>query len=392
MVIADYCPPASYGGAKGMSIEAIVRYLLPDEARSGLRHPASAAEARAVMDRHPEVSCLAIRQQGSGYCFEELLCENRTCIDRSRNIFDSIRRLIGKHQLPLRGERFLFHFKGDACEYRPDFPLLSNSRNVGNERVILWPLLIRNNYLLSFARYSPYLHDEITRYRHKPDQVAWADKRPMFFFRGRNSGNPFSSVQYPWNRFRCSRQMLLDEALRLPDDLRARVDIGFNELYPKVVLLRKNKGRGTFLAERFGQHLADGSCLADVQNDITLLLSHIKPALGMTQMYLHKYQLCPEGFDCSSALSWVLASNSLAIVPPFHYENVIINSRQLQPYRHFLPIREDYADLAEVMRWALEHDEECRQMVCEASAYMRPFVDETCMEAVQTAMLEILLK
>jgi hypothetical protein len=398
MVIADYGqaamnmnqPPLT-GQASKLRSDPIVRYLMPPDAQSWLRHPASIEETREILDKYPEVSCLWIRPQDGRYIFKKLLCTNVVCIDRSHNVFDGIRGIIGKYQLPIRSDRFIFHFKGDACEFRPDFPLLANSRDVGNDRVILWPLLIRKNYLLSFARYSPYLHDEITRYRYKPDNIVWENKSPIFFFRGRNSGNPFCSVQYPWNRFRYSRQRLLEEAMRLPEDLRAHVDIGFNELYPKIAVLKKNWGSRAFLEERFGKYLIEGGTLEDVQEDIELLLSHIKPSLSMTKMYRHKYLLCPEGFDCSSALSWVLASNSLAIVPPFHYENVIINSRQLKPYTHFLPIREDYADLADVMRWALAHDDECRQMVREANAYMRPFIDERSMAEVQKSIIEILL-
>lgn len=390
MVIADH-GPAAMKMTPSMSSDSLLRYLMPPEAQACLRHPASADEAGEILNKYPEVSCLWIRPRDGRYVFKELLCANRVCIDRSRNVFDSIRTMVGKSKFPMGGDRFIFHFKGDACEFRPDFPLLANSRDVGNNRVILWPLLIRNNYLLSFVRYSPFLHDEITRYRSKPDTIAWESKSAVFFFRGRNSGNPFRSVQYPWNRFRCSRQGLLDEALRLPEGLREHVDIGFNELYPKVAVLKKNRGSLAFLDQRFGQYLHAGNTLEDVQGDVELLLSHIKPSLSMTKMYQHRYLLCPEGFDCSSALSWVLASNSLAIVPPFHYENVIINGRQLTPYTHFLPIREDYADLAEVMRWALDHEDECRQMVREANAYMRPFVDEGGMAAIQNTILEHLL-
>lgn len=371
--------------------DPMLDYLMPPEVQSWLHHPASIEEAREILERHLEVSCLWIRQQGGRYDFKELLCRNKTCLDRSRNVFASIRGIVEKHRLPVRGDRFIFHFKGDACELRPNFPLLANSRNIDNDRVILWPLLIRRNYLFSFTRYSPYLHDEITKYRHKPDSIAWENKLPIFFFRGMNSGNPFCSVQYPWNQFRCSRQRLLDEALGLPEGLRRYIDIGFNELYPRVATLKKNVGNKLFLEGRFGKYLVAGRTVDHVQEDIARLLPYIKPSLRITELFRYRFLLCPEGFDCSSALSWVLASNSLAIVPPFHYENVIINGRQLKPYTHFLPIREDYADLAEVMRWALAHEDECRQMVHEANTYMRPFVDDGSMAAVQKTILEHLL-
>jgi hypothetical protein len=371
--------------------ETLLRYLMPNAGPGALRQPASLDEAKNILDRHPETSCLVLRQDSGRTVFEELLCANRTCIDRSRDVFASIQATVRKHRIPVGGQRFIFHFKGDACELRPDFPLLANSRNVGNEQVILWPLLFKKRYLLSFARYSPYLHDEITCYRHKPDDVPWEKKAPIFFFRGRNSGNPFCSIQYPWNGFRSSRQQLLVEALRLPADLRPLIDIGFNELYPKRKILVRKHGDRAFLEGGLGRYLKGGCTIADLEGDIALALSHIKPSLGAPHIYRYRYHFCPEGFDCSSSLSWVLASNSLAIVPPFHYENVIINSQTLKPYVHFLPIKEDYSDLADVMRWAVSHDDECRQMVANANAYMRPFVDPACMEEAQRIMISRLV-
>lgn len=370
-----------------MTDEILLRYLMPQAGSDALRHPTSLEEAKSILDRHPETSCLALIQDSGRVVCEELLCANRTCIDRSRNVFASIRATIKKHQIPVGGKRFIFHFKGDACELRPDFPLLANSRDVGNARVILWPLLLKSRYWFSFARYNPHLHDEITYYRYKPDDVPWEKKTPAFFFRGRNSGNPFCSVQYPWNRLRSSRQQLLVEALCLPPELRPHIDIGFNELYPKRRTLARKRANRTFLETNLGRYLKEGSTIADLESDIALMLSHIRPSLGAPHIYRYRYHLCPEGFDCSSALSWVLASNSLAIAPPFHYENVIINSQALKPYEHFLPIREDYGDLAEVMSWALAHDDECRRMVANANAYMRPFVDPACMAEAQRIMI-----
>jgi len=374
-----------------MNVESIVNYLMPSYHNAFVRHPESLDEAQAIVNRHLETSCLVIRKNKDTYVFDELLCADKTCIDRSQNVFSSIKAIIKKHRITVSGERYIFHFKGDACHEEPDFPLLSNSRNVGNGNIILWPLLIRRNYLLTPYRYSPFLHDEITRFRNSPDKIVWDEKIPVFLFRGMNSGNPFPSVKYPWNQSRVSRCALLVESLKLPSELRTMVDVGFNELYPRGKLLRKKFRDKEFLASSCGKYLQQGSTIEDLQNDVELALANLKPSLSRTRLYRYKYLLCPEGFDCASALSWVLASNSLAIVPPFHYENVIINSQALRPYVHFLPIREDYSDLADVMRWALAHDQECRQMVQDANKYMQPFVNGNCMERVQRQIIEKLL-
>lgn len=373
------------------NIESVIQHLMPYYRRVHPYHPKSVDEAKGVLEKHLEVSCLVIQQENDHYIFDELLCENKTCIDRSRNVFNSIKSFIGNHNIQVKGLKFIFHYKGDACNLLPEFALLSNSRNVGNERIVLWPLLMKREYLFSRTRYSPYLHDEVTRYRGKPDRIPWDDKKTVFVFRGRNSGNPFSAIQYPWNQFRHSRCKLLTESLKLPQELRSMVDIGFIELYPKIRIVRKIIRDAEYLETTYTKYLRDGCDISDLKKDMEISLSHIKPSIDRGQLCQYKYQFCPEGFDCSSALTWVLASQCLAIAPPIHYENVIVNSRALQPHVHFLPIREDYGDLEEVMRWALAHDEECRQIVCNANAYMGPFVDEGCMIQAQKRVIEYLL-
>ena len=381
----------SDGSGTDMDVASLVGYLMPFDGREGLSHPASIDEARQILAGHPGLSCLVVAQRNERYRFEELLCSDKACLDRSENVFDSIKALIKTHRIAVAGTRFIFHFKSDACEYQSQFAVLSNSRDVGNPRVVLWPLLMKKECLLTFTRYKPHLHHEITRYLKAPDSISWARKASVFFFRGMNSGNPFTSIQYPWNRFRRSRQDLLVEALRLPQDLQVLVDIGFNKLYPKRQILERQLAAPALLEEQFTGYLRDGCSISDLRYDIELLLAQIKPSLSMQQMYGFRYIFCPEGFDCSSALPWVLASNSLAIVPPFHYENVIVNSQALKPYVHFVPIREDFGDLPEVMRWVLAHDAECQQIVRNANDYMRPFVDQQCMITVQKAIIEKLV-
>lgn len=354
-------------------------------------HTKTLEQAREIVKNHHETSCLCIQNRNSRYIFEQILCSNKTCIDRSINVFNSIRKIIKNHRIPVNGARFIYHFKGDACNLSTPFPLLANSRKIGNTNIILWPLLLKTHYLLTGIKYDPYLHDEITKYLHAPDRLTWNQKEAVFLFRGMNSGNPFPSISYSWNMERESRCKLLLESLRLPNKLRSFVDVGFNKTYPRSKTLRQIHKNLPYLESTFSKHLREGSSIKTLQDDIQLVLSHLKPSLTRTQLYNYKYLLCPEGFDCASALSWVLASNSLAVAPPFHYENAIINSKSLKPYVHFLPICEDYSDLAEAIMWTREHDDACQRMVSNANEYMQPFTSSHWMERVQAGILRNLL-
>lgn len=354
--------------------------------------PTSLAAAKLLVEQHLETSCLAINQNGAHYTFKEFFCENKTCLDRSKNVFDSIKKTILTYNIQTKGWKFIFHYKGDACNINAkNFNLLANSRNINNENIILWPLLMKNEYRFSLMRYNSILHDEINKYLHGQDKKLWQDKKSTFIFRGRNSGNPFSCTQYPWDRSRASRCNLLLEHLKLPNILKNSADVGFNELYPKFKNIKRNIDNLEFLNDKFSKFLIPGKNITDLQAEIKLVSNYIKPAISKNKILEHKYILCPEGFDCSSSLCWVLASNSLAVVPPFHYENIIINSRYLKPYIHFLPIKEDYSNLNEVINWALNNDQACKEMVEHANTYMKHFIDEDSMLFVQKTIIQRLL-
>ena len=86
-------------------------------------------------------------------------------------------------------------------------------------------------------------------------------------------------------------------------------------------------------------------------------------------------------------LNWVLASNSLAICPPFHYENVIINSNKLKPYVHYIPIKEDYSDLDDIIDWCLNNDNKCKQIVINANNYMKNLKNKKYMYNIQKEII-----
>jgi len=391
-----------------MDIDEIIFHWMPHDFKA-INRPNTLDEARLVVEKNLEVSCLAINKHNSRYTFNEILNRRGACLNRSKNVFFNIRKIIKNNRIDIEDQKFIFHFKGDACSFKYGFPILANSRNINNPNITLWPLCEKKNIIF---------HDEINKYLKNPDGLAWENKSSQFIFRGMNSGNPFSCVQYKWDTERNSRCDLLLEYLKLPEVLKALVDIGFYRLYPTHLkfysyklpdalramvsiglnLLHPNHSRFDFtknkihyLENEFLKNLKDGKTLYDLQSEIELVVKYIKPPIRMKELLKYKYIFCPEGFDCSSSLCWVLASNSLAIVPPFHYENSVISSKRLKPYVHFLPIKEDYSNLGEVIQWAINNDGECKEMVRNANNYMRHFINKESMLLVQKTIVEKLL-
>lgn len=367
-----------------MNIETIISHWMPHDFKNAINPPTSLEEAKLIVANNIEVSCLAIEHRNGRYLFTEILCVNKTCINRSKFVFNNIKKIILDNAIEIKNIKFIFHFKGDACNIQKQyFSLLANSRIPRNDDVILWPLCTEKNV---------FLHDEINKYLKYPDTLTWDQKKTIFIFRGRNSGNPFSSVQLKWNKDRASRCDLLLEYLKLPEKLKSIVDIGFNKLYPNHFKLFFNKNNINYLESQFLKNLKDGKTIYDLKNELAVVFKYIKPSIKMKVLFNYKYIICPEGFDCSSALCWVLASNSLAIVPPFHYENSIISSALLKPYIHFLPIKEDYSNLEEIIQWAIDNDEKCKSIVQNANEYMQLFIKKDSMMLIQKTVIEKILR
>jgi hypothetical protein len=207
----------------------------------------------------------------------------------------------------------------------------------------------------------------------------WENKNNMFVFKGMNSGNPFSIVKRRWDLERNSRVKLLLEYLKLPENLQNKGEISFDFIYPNTQEIKEIVKDNDKLSNKFKNDLLLGT-LDELKNEINILLKHIKPREKINYLYNFKYIICPEGFDVSSGLNWVLCSNSLAIVPPFHYENNIINSEILKPYEHFVPINQDYTNLKETIEWCENNPEKCKQIVKNANNYAHIFLNNNFME------------
>lgn len=172
-----------------------------------------------------------------------------------------------------------------------------------------------------------------------------------------NSGNFFSSIKFKCNLDRKSRVDLLIEYLGLDEKLKNMCDIGFNCLYPSINEILELRNNYEYIKNKYGNELIEGKTVYYINNEINLMLENTKPFLTLSEIQKNKYIFCPEGFDVSSSLNWVLCSKSLAIVPPQHYENTIINSDVLKPYQHYVPINEDYSNLSEIIEWVMNNDE-----------------------------------
>ena len=88
----------------------------------------------------------------------------------------------------------------------------------------------------------------------------------------------------------------------------------------------------------------------------------------------YKYQISIPGNDKDSGLNWKLASNSVVLMAHPKIESWLMEGL-LQPYVHYVPLKDDYSDLDEILDWCKSNDDKCKEIVINAQQFMRQFQD-----------------
>jgi len=101
-----------------------------------------------------------------------------------------------------------------------------------------------------------------------------------------------------------------------------------------------------------------------------------------------KYIVSVEGNDVASNLKWVMATNSLCLMPAPVYETWFMEGK-LEAGRHYVELRPDFEDLEEKIRHYERHTDEALAIIESAQAYVREFLNE---EREQLISLLVLYK
>ncbi|RAH98892.1 hypothetical protein DLJ53_24995 [Acuticoccus sediminis] len=140
------------------------------------------------------------------------------------------------------------------------------------------------------------------------------------------------------------------------------IDLGFSHLTPSV------------------DNLGDAVLTA-------ALRTAVKETLSLEEHLGSRYLLSLEGHDVASGLKWMLASNSVVLMPRPRCESWACE-RHLEPFVHYVPVRPDLSDLEEAFAWCLDNDAACRRISANARAFMAPFLDAGAERALTEAVLE----
>ena len=89
----------------------------------------------------------------------------------------------------------------------------------------------------------------------------------------------------------------------------------------------------------------------------------------------YKYLICAEGNDVSSGLKWMLYSQSVVLMPKPTIVSWFMEDH-LIPFKHYVPIKDDWSDLLEMYKWCENNQDKCKNIIKCASNYVQRFIDE----------------
>ena len=105
------------------------------------------------------------------------------------------------------------------------------------------------------------------------------------------------------------------------------------------------------------------------------LSSFQKNKMSIKAQLTYKFIVSLEGNELASNLKWILFSNSVPIMPSPTWCSWVMEDK-LVPYKHYLPLNDGLDNLEELMKWAYEHDDECKQIALNGRKYISQFFDE----------------
>jgi len=108
----------------------------------------------------------------------------------------------------------------------------------------------------------------------------------------------------------------------------------------------------------------------------------LKPKVPPEHLLQCKYLPIIDGNDKSSSLGWILASNSLPLMPRPRYHSWLCEP-WLEPGVHYVEVKRDFSDLVDKIQWCKDHDHECNVIADNGKKFMMQFTNPTQEEYIE---------
>ncbi|MBK3519495.1 glycosyl transferase family 90 [Carboxylicivirga marina] len=97
-----------------------------------------------------------------------------------------------------------------------------------------------------------------------------------------------------------------------------------------------------------------------------------KPKMNMYEMLQYKFVMVIEGYDVATSLKWVMASNSVAVMPKPNYETWFMENTLIPDY-HYIQVKDDYSDVVDKMNYYIENPDKAKAIIENAHEYINQF-------------------
>lgn len=130
--------------------------------------------------------------------------------------------------------------------------------------------------------------------------------------------------------------------------------------------------REAFIEQYFQHPLCDISRCDYHKAHAASNMATFDPFMPIREQLKSKFIVSLEGRDVATNLKWILASNSVCIMPKPKFETWFMEGL-LQPGVHYVEIRDDYQDLLEKLHYYLDRPDEAKQIIHNANQWVTPF-------------------
>ena len=116
-------------------------------------------------------------------------------------------------------------------------------------------------------------------------------------------------------------------------------------------------------------------------------LKYVKGSLTISEQLKYKYIISIEGNDVASGLKWQLYSNSIVLMKrptkvSWAMEDTLI------PYKHYVPLSDNYDNVIEQIHWCEQHQDECKMIANNATEFINQFLNNEIELLISVNMLK----
>ncbi len=188
--------------------------------------------------------------------------------------------------------------------------------------------------------------------------VSWETPSPMFVKSRPITDGKTNSVLLPLNKVRHFR--FITDSKRYSDK--------------KDMLVFRNVVRQPHRLAFLDRHFSNPLCDAGQTNGDWGNPAYKKQYMTIEEQLDYKFVACIEGNDVATNLKWVMASNSIAVMPRPKIESWYMEGTLIGDY-HYIEIKDDYSDLDDKLKYYIAHPDEAEAIIAHAHEYVARFRD-----------------